>query len=84
MLRNVRIRRNDLPLRVQVLPLLELKVSQRSRESKVTVNTAKLDKPATGDDAGLLAWVGGLVVEGERLGFAANGHDGAGVTGVGL
>lgn len=75
---------DDLLLWVEVRVLLEVKVAKRAREGEVAVHSAKLNKAAGSDDARRLALVGGLVVERERLGLAADGHDGARVARVGL
>ena len=49
---------DNLLLRGQFGALLELEVTNGSRESKVAVDTAKVDKAAGGTDTGLFAWGG--------------------------
>jgi hypothetical protein len=64
-------------LRREVCALLELKVSDSSAKGKVAVNSAKVDEATGCADAGLLALVLRLVVEGEGLGAALDAEDGS-------
>lgn len=66
---------DDLLLRWEVCALLELKVADGSAESEVAVDSAKIDEATGGADAGLLALVLRLVVEGERLCAALDAKD---------
>lgn len=66
---------DDLLLRREVCALLELKIADSSAKGKVAVNSAKVDESTGCADAGLLALVLGLVVEGERLRAALDAED---------
>jgi len=66
---------DDLLLRWEVCALLELKVTDSSAEGKVAVDSAEVDEATGCADAGLLALVLGLVVEGERLCAALDAED---------
>ena len=66
---------DDLLLRREIRALLELKVADSSAEGQVTVDSAKVDKATCCADARLLAFVLGLVVEGQRLRAALDAED---------
>ena len=72
---HIRERSDDLLLRREVCALLELKVTDSSAEGKVAVDSAEVDEATGCADAGLLALVLGLVVEGERLCAALDAED---------
>lgn len=73
------IRSDYLLLGLQCKVLLELKVSDGTRQCKVAVDAAKLDKATRRGDTSSLFLVCRLVVLGEGLGFALVAEDGAGV-----
>lgn len=49
--------RDDLALRRELSALLELEVANGTRESKVSVDTAKVDETASGSDTVLLDYI---------------------------
>ena len=79
---DVGVAAHDLVLGGEVVLGLEAKVPERAREREVSVDAVELDEAAGLLDARALLLVAGLVVDGERLGHAADGGDGARVAHV--
>ena len=79
---DVGVAAHDLVLGGEVVLGLEAKVPERAREREVSVDAVELDEAAGLLDARALLLVAGLVVDGERLGHAADGRDGARVAHV--
>jgi hypothetical protein len=68
---------DNLLLRREIRALLELKVTNRTAQSEVAIDTAKVDETASGANSCLLALILGLVVEGEWLCAALDTENGS-------
>lgn len=56
MLLNIRERGDDLLLRGELGALLELEITNGTRQSKIAIDTAEVNKPSCSYDAVLLVW----------------------------
>jgi hypothetical protein len=75
---------HDLVLGGQLSALLELEITNGTRQGKVAVDTTKVDKAAGSSNSVLLLFKLRLVILRQRQGAALDAQDGSRITGVGL